>query len=79
MAGFFDLSSFNDPEVIGLFLSVGTIRTLVIYAWTKHISHLWMADIDERIVQFNRSHFGRLIFYIAFLGPISDQVVVTTP
>ena len=64
--GLFGLSSLKDPKAKGLLVSVGTIRTLVIYAWADHISHLWMADIDERIVQFNRTHLN-------FIKCIADE------
>lgn len=46
---------------IGLMLSVGTFRTLVIYAWAQKITHLLAIDYDSKITKFNRKHFDLIL------------------
>ncbi len=44
----------------GLLLSVGTFRTLIIYAWSANITHLLAVDFDRAVVEFNRGHFSAI-------------------
>lgn len=37
-------------------VSVDTIHSLVAFSWAKYITHLWMADIDNDVVEFNKKH-----------------------
>lgn len=45
----------------GLMISVGSIRTLVIYGWAKGITHLLALDYDSHIIAFNRKHFDFIL------------------
>lgn len=63
----FEPGNFNKEELNaarGLLVSVGTFRTLIIFAWAENITHLLMTDVDERVAQFNRNHLN----YIAYLA-----------
>lgn len=51
---YFDIENLSDAH--GLLVSVGSIRTLVIFCWAKNISHLLMADINKNMVSFNKAH-----------------------
>ncbi|USN51751.1 MAG: hypothetical protein H6731_04915 [Myxococcales bacterium] len=53
-------------EVENLLVSVGTIRTLIMFSWCQNITHLLMTDIDKKIVDFNRAHLA----YIKWLSQI---------
>lgn len=52
----FGILQLRDPSVRGLQVSVGTFRALVIFGWATHTTHLLMADIDQRVVDFNKTH-----------------------
>lgn len=45
----------------GLMVSVGTFRTLIIYAWAQFITHLLILDYDSEVVNFNRRHFDKIL------------------
>lgn len=52
----FGIDKLKEPT--GLSVSVGTIRSLVIFAWAEKITHLWMLDIDSEVVNFNKRHLN---------------------
>lgn len=54
----FGISSLASQDASELLVSVGTFRTLVAYAWAPNITHLLMADIDNRVVKFNNAHLS---------------------
>lgn len=69
----FGIEHLRREEAKGLLVSVGMFRTLIIYAWATHITHLLMADIDQRIVDFNKKHL-RFIQCIAEQHPDNFRV-----
>jgi hypothetical protein len=67
-ANSYDWPNENEPGVIidylnrdnmsDLMISVGTLRTLVIFGWSSNMSHLLMADNNSNISEINKKHLS---------------------